>query len=372
MNRIQRRRFKSSERVFLGRYRGVVHFILSLGVSGLLFSSAYSIAQEVKPPVSTPAATPSPAPTLKPSAETDEALKPKKRVVIKPTRRPIIRKGGAKKDTPKRISKPKRKKKKVWPKKRLKRALKPSPKLGKIPFPLGERLTYKVNVMNAHAGTVTLKVGNRGVFEGRKVVEISGHIQSSPFLENFYPIRDSLNVLMDEVTFLPVKSEFHLQEKGRDINYLSFYTPETSAIKWRKTKKRKGKVRVYRENYKGPGKIYESLSSLYALRRIPLKAGILFEHYIWDGQRERLIEVHVIGDDRILTDLGWLESTKVEISSVITGGFVSKRLLKRPALKGTAWFAKDPFQTPIKLVTPTKLGTAEAVITHRTTETPTP
>ena len=256
-----------------------------------------------------------------------------------------------------------RKGKRVYPLNRPKRALKSPPPLGKIPFALGERLTYKINLMNAHSGDVVLKVGKRGVYKGTKVIELSGNIKSSPFIENFYPIRDRLVVLVDEKTFLPVKSDFYLNEKKRESSFHTEFNTKTGHLKWQK--KSKGKNKSSKKNYQGPGKLYESLSSLYALRRLELKVGLHFEQYVWSGRRERLVDVKVIGEERVLTDLGWFDTYKVEISSIITGGFVTKRSLKRKAMKGTAWIAKDKFLTPIKLITPTKLGEAEAILTRR-------
>jgi len=263
-----------------------------------------------------------------------------------------------------------KRKKRRYPTNRPKRALKPAPPLGKIPFPLGERLAYKVNLLNAHSGTVTLKVGQRGTYQGKKVVELSGFIQSSPFLENFYPIRDSLSVLVDEVNFLPMKSEFFLNEKGRNITFISAYDPQTKVIDWKQKRVAKGKTYMRKAQHTPPVHIYESLSSLYALRRIDLKPGLNFEQYVWDGKRERLIEVTVLGEERVLTDLGWFETYKVELSSVITGGIVTKRLLQQAPVKGTAWVAKDANRTPVKLITPTRLGQAEAVLVQRSIETP--
>lgn len=277
---------------------------------------------------------------------------------------------GAKAVSGKTLSKMPKKKRKVYPTNRPKRALKPSPALGKIPFPIGERLVYKVNLLNAHSGTVTLKVGQRGTYQGKNVVELSGFIQSSPFLENFYPIRDSLSVLVDEVNFLPLKSEFFLNEKGREITFISHYDHEKNLVNWKQKRVAKDKTYVQRADHQTPVSMYESLSSLYALRRIELKPGLNFEQYVWDGKRERLIELKVLGEERILTDLGWFETYKVELSSVITGGIVTRRLLKQAPVKGTAWIAKDAYHTPVKLITPTRLGQAEAVLTQRGMDTP--
>ena len=259
----------------------------------------------------------------------------------------------------------KRKRLRKFPTNRPKRALKEPPTLGQIPFPLGETLTFKVNMLNAHSGTVTLKVGRRGKLKGKSVLELSGFVQSSPVLENFYPIRDSLRVFVDERTFQPVKSEFFLNEKGRKVEYISEFNQDNGRLDWTKTRELKKRKKTSKLSYMAPHPMHETLSSLYALRRLNLEVGMSFEQYIWDGQRERLIEVKVLGEERVLTGIGWVEAYKISIQGAITGGIISKRSLKRPPVKGFAWIAKDAYRTPIKAITPTKLGQAEAVLSAK-------
>ena len=258
-----------------------------------------------------------------------------------------------------------KKRKRRFPKNRPKRALKSPPALGKIPFPLGEQLTFKVNMLNAHSGTVVLKVGRRGKYRNHPAVELSGFVRSSPFLENFYPIRDSLSVLVDERNFLPLKSEFYLKEKDRQIEYLSEFDDQKGQIKWKKKRLVKGKERFSKLTYDSPASIYNVLSSLYALRRLPLKVGMSFEQYVWDGQRERLIMVEVIGEEQVITEMGRFEAFKIKIKGRVTGGIISRKTLKRPPEEGFIWISKDAYRTPLRAVTPTKLGQAEAVLSAR-------
>jgi hypothetical protein len=262
----------------------------------------------------------------------------------------------------------KKKKPTDWPRKRP-ASIKKAPELGTIPFAVGEHLVFKINLLNAHAGTVTLRVGAIGTYQGQRVVEFAGFIQSSPFTDNFYPIKDSLVVLVDEKTFLPIKSDFHLEEKNTKIDFQSKFNQKTGVVHWQKKTYKNG-LRERNEEFAGASPLYESLSSLYAIRRLKITQGLAFEQYVWDGRRERLVDVKVIGDEKVLTDLGWIEATKVQISSKITGGFVPNSALNQGPISGTAWFAKDEAQTPVKLISPTKLGVAEVILTKKYVEAP--
>jgi hypothetical protein len=252
-----------------------------------------------------------------------------------------------------------------WPENRPKQAILKAPKLGSVPFLEGERLQFDIKMLGAKAGECILAVGQRRREGKVGVVEFAAFLRSSEFLSKFYPINDTLKVMVDERTFLPITSTFEISENGSSIEYLTDFQQDRKLLL---SDRYKNGRRVSR-NHTAADSIYEALSSIYAARRLDLKAGLKFQYYVWDGRRERLVDIEVGKDERIWTPVGWFDTTKVEISTVITGGFVKKDELEGSRKKGYAWFAKDPNRTPVKLSTPTKLGDAEAVLVRRWIET---
>lgn len=252
-----------------------------------------------------------------------------------------------------------------WPVKRPEKAIPPTPKLGPVPFLEGERLQFDIKMLGAKGGECILAVGKRQRKGNQGVVEFAAFLRSSEFLAKFYPIEDTLRVTVDERSFLPLTSSFDIKENKNEILYLTDFQQDRKLVL--SDRHRKGK-RTGR-NFTTEGPIYEALSSVYAARRLDLKPGLKFEYYIWDGRRERLVQVEAIKEERIWTPLGWFDTIKVDISSVITGGFVSPSDLETPRKRGSAWFALDAHRTPVKLTTPTKLGDAEAVLARRWVET---
>ncbi len=51
-----------------------------------------------------------------------------------------------------------------------------------------------------------------------------------------------------------------------------------------------------------------------------------------------------------------------------SGGFIEPKDLDQPPQKGTAWIGLDPHRTPVKVVTPTRLGDAVGLLVHRGVE----
>ncbi|MEE2644582.1 MAG: DUF3108 domain-containing protein, partial [Myxococcota bacterium] len=225
--------------------------------------------------------------------------------------------------------------------------------------------------MSLNAGTATLKVGPRGTRDGQPVVQLSAKITSSPLLEELYRIRDRATVLAREDNFLPLQSTLRLNEKRVRVTYESVFNQESGEIAWSKTRHRRKQDHHRAGKFPGLRPVYNALTSLYALRRIPLSPNLRFQRYVWDGRRERLVTVKVLGEDRVLTDLGWLEAIKLQIKTRVTGGFLAASRLNKPPVTATLWLSKDKLRTPLKIVSPTRLGEAEAILTRRYVEQPT-
>jgi hypothetical protein len=267
-----------------------------------------------------------------------------------------------------RSKKKKRKvsKRQTWPVKRPKKKPKAPPELGNVPFPEGERLAFdiKIPILGDAAGEAVLAVGKRTMVGGRSVVPLVAFLRSGSFLSKLYPVDNKLVVLADERTFQPVKTDFYIRENGKSIDYHTTFDQRSRLL--RSVKIKGGKT--VRRNFTPATVVYEALSSVYGCRRMNLQPGLEFQYFAWDGRRERLVTVTVIGLESVWTPAGTFKAMKVDISTTVTGGFIKTKSLGGPVKKGSAWFAMDAYRTPVKLTTPTKLGEAEAVLTRRFVE----
>ncbi len=251
-----------------------------------------------------------------------------------------------------------------WPVRRPEAALKQMPALGNVPFPEGERLAFRIQMLGAVAGEAVLAVGKRTQVDGRPVVPLVAWLRSSEFLSKFYPIENKLVVIADERTFRPLETDFAIRENGAAIDYHTLFD---EARRWVKSTRVKDGKTLKRDFTTSTG-VYEALSSVYGARRLDLKEGQVFEYYVWDGRKERLVEVTAGGIEKVWTPAGWYEAQKLSIATRVTGGFIKRQMLDDPPMRGFAWIGRDPNRTPVKLVTPTKLGDAEAVLVRRYVE----
>lgn len=286
--------------------------------------------------------------------------------------KPAVRKA-SKPAAKKKASKAKKKKRakrtgprRNWPISRPAKALRPMPALlEQAPYQPGERLKFEVRMFGATAGEAILAVGERRQHGGRTLLPLVGFVRSSEFLDKFYPVDDKMVVLLDEASFLPLKVEFDIDENGKKLHYTTEYDHRKKVI--RSTRKRGGKTLI--REFLPAGPIYEVLGSVFGMRRMKLEAGQKFDYYAWTGLKERLISIEVVGGDRIWTAMGWYDAVKLEVTTQLTGGFFHDgKLPEQKQLVGTVWLGTDPARTPLKVVTPTRIGNAEAVLVNRYVE----
>ena len=251
-----------------------------------------------------------------------------------------------------------------WPTKRP--AVSPAPlqipAMGAIPFPPGERLAFKIQILGVQAGEVMLGVGAPTMKGEIPVVPLVGWIRSSSAFSKVYSIDDRLEVLVDQRTFLPLRSDFYIAEAGKKLSYHTEFNQAGKLISSRRVQK---KDRDLVRDFTPVREVYDAMSSVYAARRMNLVPGLKFAYYIWDGRKERLISVVVVGQEKIYTELGWFDCMKIELVAATTGGFMSGKELNEPAKKGAAWIALDAARTPVKVVTETRIGDVTGEIYRR-------
>jgi hypothetical protein len=72
--------------------------------------------------------------------------------------------------------------------------------------------------------------------------------------------------------------------------------------------------------------------------------------------------------ERVWTPAGTFESMRIDVETRITGGYINPNEFKSPPKYGRLWLANDRYRTPVKALTPTKIGLAEAILVRRYVE----
>jgi hypothetical protein len=345
----------------LGRQSMSTLCVLTLVISGFL-PNVSAQGQEpvtqtsdtsVKGPSGT-AATPNTGPQ-NPIAKTSKIkIKAKSRKKVRRRTRRKMRRAN-------RARKKKRSSRQRWPTRRPKKLAGQLPPLGEAPYSPGERLVFRVQMFGAVAGNAILAVGAPTMHRGRRALPFAGFMRSSEFLNKFYPVQNRLVVLTDQENMLPLKTDFYVRENKKKIDYHTTFRHKIHLLD--SLKKKNG--RSLKRNFTTAADIHEPLGSIYAIRRMDLQPGNYFQRYIWDGRKERLVDIRVVRRETVTVPAGVFDTLRIDIQTRISGGFIRSTSFKKPVRKGTIWIAQDRWKTPVKMVTPTKIGDAEALLIRR-------
>ena len=279
-------------------------------------------------------------------------------------KRKVDKKNRVKSKSKRRKKRRSKKRKSKFPTKRPKKIDLTLPSLKVKPFEPGERLHFNVMMFGQHAGETILAVGQEETKNGKRTLPLGGFLRGSPFLNKFYPIENSLHVWLEPSTFRPLFSDFVVDENRKRMKYITRYDHRRRTVS---SLRYKGKKRL-RRRHEPIADVYEPLGCIYAIRSMDLKVGDSFNYYLFDGRKERIVSVKVLGEEEVNVPAGLFRAKKISISTKITGGFVSKRMFDLPNRNGTIWIANDQWATPLKMIAETKLGPAEAVLTKRYSE----
>lgn len=230
----------------------------------------------------------------------------------------------------------------------LGRAELPKDRLAPVPFPAGETLTYTVSWLQIEGGEMTLETSRERSPDGVPVHRIRLSATSNDYVSRFYPVDTRYESWVDARDFTPVRFEKHARE-GR---YSSDEVEEFDLVKrvatWRNAKdaRRVGPV---------PERFQDVISSFYYMRTVPLVPGEETRVDLYSrGKLYRLV-VAVLGKERVETELGAIDSVKVQPRM-----HESESSRDRNKGKLFLWFSDDARRLPVMARTILPIGSVTA------------
>ncbi len=167
----------------------------------------------------------------------------------------------------------------------------------KVPFSVGEKLTFRVIYLALPAGMATLEVKAITNWEQKEVYQLVATAQSSALFSLFYRVKDRVESLIDTSSFLPYQFEKH-QEEGNYRNHevTTFNRDENIAV----TVDAEGKeCNPEGSSVSVPGDVQDALSSFYHLRRQRLEVGKSVFVNVNADEKNYQVEVKVLKKEKL-------------------------------------------------------------------------
>lgn len=210
-------------------------------------------------------------------------------------------------------------------------------------FNVGEKLTFKVSWTNVvDAGTATMEVEEKKMFNGHEVYHITTRTRSAPVFSSFFYVDDKVDTYFDTETFASLKYEKHLREGDYKADDIYYYDPDEQIAV------RDEKVITTLEN------AMDVLTGFYYTRTRDLVVGetLTFNHC--DGKSNRVIEVKVLKKERITVPAGTFNC--IEIEPILTD---TEGIFKQTG-RLWIWLTDDDKHMPVMMKSSIAIGDIEA------------
>lgn len=239
-----------------------------------------------------------------------------------------------------------------------------------------EELYYKIKINDTEAAHAVIRIGEVRLAKGQPYVPLSAKAKSVGLFDSIYPMDDRANTFLSPMTFRPLRAEKFFKEAGKARTYEVDYDHDNFSAKvhkiWHKTEKTpKEKERTYTRAI--PGLTFDAFSWFFDLRaKEDFKPDEVHSYYIDDGWKLNRVDLTVVGEERVLTPMGWFTSTRFDFTreelkathKKSDGKNIEPSVETRKEAKpfGSVWLSNDSRRIPVKVQVVSTLGTGEVFL----------
>lgn len=204
-----------------------------------------------------------------------------------------------------------------------------------VPFKPGETLEFDVSWSDVIAGTVTATVREKRASFDSIAYYIVAEGRPTPFLARLYPLYYKADTLIDVYAVLPQRGSIYSEEGNRRRMKATLFDQARRRATY--------EVRtdtVVSKTLQLPGPTQDLLSSLYAMRSLPLGPGMKAPMVVANDGDLYTLQVTVVGREAVTTPLGRVDAWKVVPSMDSKDGAGQAIAL---------WISNDPRRLPLRL-----------------------
>ncbi len=249
----------------------------------------------------------------------------------------------------------------------------------------GEELFFKVQVNGSDAAHAVIRVGEVRRIKDQPYVPLSAKAKSVGFFHTIYPMDDRANTYINPLSLMPLRSEKVFKEAGKGRTYEVDYQPAAYRAKVHKVYHKDAKHDHERERdftRDLPPETHDAFTWFFDLRqRDDLKKDKELIYYVYDGWKISKLYLKVVGEDRVLTPMGWHTATKIDFQrEIITTRrrtddkdrpiAPKQRVLDPAKPTGSLWLTADERRIPVKIAMTSTHGLGEVILAKYTPADP--
>ena len=206
-----------------------------------------------------------------------------------------------------------------------------------VPFRAGEVLEYDIGWSSyLTAGSATVSVREKKPSYNSVAYYIVAEGRPTPLLAKLYTLYYKADTLLDAYSLLPQRGSLYVEEGKRHRMKTTTFNQAGKQAKYEvQTATHVEKTMTI------PAFTQDSLSALYVLRSIPMKAGDKFNMPITDAGDVFKVQMQVVGTEQLATPLGTINALKIVPLIGVSKG--------TPPRGVTIWMSDDARRLPLKI-----------------------
>lgn len=220
-----------------------------------------------------------------------------------------------------------------------------APARAELPFGPGEKLSYNIYWTFILAGTATLETLDTTPVDGREAMHFRALAKSTPFIDTFYKVRDSIESWVDPEMTHAILYRKDQSEGDYIRNYLVRFD-KNGNVAYRYSKG------AFKNAVIIPTGSFDPLSMLFLFRTKPLEPGYEFVAPVTDGEKSITGTAKVLRRETIKTPAGEFDTLLVEPDVRNIGGVFRKS----PNATLQVWITNDARRIPVRVKSKVVVG----------------
>ncbi len=219
-------------------------------------------------------------------------------------------------------------------------------------FVSGEKLTYSISWSKVvQAGIAVMEVKEDRTKDGKRVYRFISSTTSVGAVEAFYPVRDTVESVVDAEEFTSLSFNLKESHGGRKRSREMTFDRKNRTVRVAINDDKPETIAV-------PERVQDALSSLYYMRTrddFIVNKSIIVD--IVDGGKNWSVEVQTLGKERVKTPAGEFDTIRVKTYPKYEGVFMHKGEI-------TMWITDDAQKIPVLMKSKISIGSIVATLTH--------
>jgi hypothetical protein len=217
---------------------------------------------------------------------------------------------------------------------------------GPLPFRAGEELTFEVSWLGMQVGVATLSVGEHSRADGQAMLSLLSLARSHGFFSTMYAVDDRVESHFDPRLLQTRYYRIWLKEGRYRMHREVVFEPEQRRATYSKNHQPARRIAT-------AAAVQDPLSSLYAVRTLPLQVGTSVSLPIFDRGKIWATEIRVLARERLQLPIGVVDTLKLQPLLHTAGIF-------RHEGDVFIWLTDDARRVPVQMQSRVAIGAISA------------